>query len=48
MRRSLIFQGSMVMVAGALTLLLGGKQVRKELDEQKVQEVAGRTEVQGA
>ncbi|KAK7035498.1 hypothetical protein VNI00_011791 [Paramarasmius palmivorus] len=44
MRRSLIFQGSMVMVAGALTLLLGGKQVRKELDEQKVQEVAGHAE----
>uniref|UniRef100_A0A0W0F096 MFS general substrate transporter n=1 Tax=Moniliophthora roreri TaxID=221103 RepID=A0A0W0F096_MONRR len=48
MHRSLIFHGVMVMVAAGLTLLLRGKQVRKELDQQKIQEVAGRVEMQQA
>ncbi|KAL0577033.1 hypothetical protein V5O48_004967 [Marasmius crinis-equi] len=40
MRRSLIFQAVMVMVAVALTMCIRGKQVRKELDVQKAQEAA--------
>jgi hypothetical protein len=38
MRRALIFNGAFVMSTSALVFLLKGKQVRKELDEQKLQQ----------
>ncbi|KAJ7183203.1 major facilitator superfamily domain-containing protein, partial [Mycena filopes] len=42
MRRGLIFTGVTAMCAGALSLLIKGRQVRKELDEQELERV-GRT-----
>jgi hypothetical protein len=35
MRRALIFNASFVVSVGSLVFLLRGKQVRKELDEEK-------------
>jgi FLVCR family MFS transporter 7 len=38
MRRALIFNGATIMVSAISVLFLEGRQARKELDEQKVQQ----------
>jgi len=41
MRQALIFNGAFIVASASLVFFIRGKQARRELDEQKLQQVAG-------